>query len=61
MGVAEMLRAEADACRETASGPCGEYGNAFWVAAIVLEKLAKRLEAADTPSPITATDTGRNT
>lgn len=42
----ETLRAEALVCRETASGPCGEYGNAFWVAAIVLENLAKRLDDA---------------
>jgi hypothetical protein len=39
----EMLRAEAEECRKSSVGN-GEYNTPFWVAAIVLENLAKRIE-----------------
>lgn len=41
------LRSEAVACRETCTN-CGEYSAAFWVAAIILDRLADRLDAAET-------------
>jgi hypothetical protein len=38
-----LLRAEAESCRQSAIGN-GEYNTAFWVASIVLDSLAKRLD-----------------
>lgn len=41
-----MLRAEASECRRS-SEQNGEYNAAFYVVAIVLDSLAKRVEAAE--------------
>ena len=41
------LRADAEACRQSSQGN-GDYNTAFWVASIVLENMARRLEVAGT-------------
>lgn len=43
MTLPEILRAEAEECRRSSQNN-GEYNAAFWVAAIILDNLAKRLE-----------------
>jgi hypothetical protein len=43
-GIAEILRAEADECLKSSQGN-GAYNDAFYVAAIVLQHVSKKLEA----------------
>jgi hypothetical protein len=53
--ILDALQAEAESCRQSSSGN-GEYNGVFWVAAIVLENLARRLSSSSEVKPISPSE-----